>query len=93
MDIFQIQRLSFDDQINNFQKTKEAITAKLGEAAASKHFNEAMHFIGIGNALTFAKVFYFTLTLIVLNVKDLNSPYTAFMQEVMTMSTISCNPS
>jgi len=45
----QIQRLTFDDQIKSFKKTKEAITAKLGEAAANKHFNDATYFIGIGN--------------------------------------------
>ncbi|XP_057441997.1 GDSL esterase/lipase At5g37690 isoform X2 [Lotus japonicus] len=42
-------RLSFDDQINYFKKTKEAITTKVGEEAANKHFNGAMHFIGIGS--------------------------------------------
>ncbi|KAG4955156.1 hypothetical protein JHK87_040750 [Glycine soja] len=44
-----IQRLSFDDQINNFKKTKEVITANIGEAAANKHCNEATYFIGIGS--------------------------------------------
>ncbi|KAH1242351.1 GDSL esterase/lipase [Glycine max] len=44
-----IQRLSFDDHINNFKKTKEVISANIGEAAANKHFNEATYFIGIGN--------------------------------------------
>lgn len=44
----QIQRLSFDDQINYFKKTKEAIEAKIGEDAANKHLNEALYFIGIG---------------------------------------------
>ncbi|KAJ1391146.1 SGNH hydrolase superfamily [Sesbania bispinosa] len=47
--LYFIQRLSFDDQINNFKKTKEAITAKIGEEAANKHCNEAMYFIGIGS--------------------------------------------
>ncbi|KAK7300684.1 hypothetical protein RJT34_11532 [Clitoria ternatea] len=47
--LYFIQRLSFDDQINNFKRTKEAITGKIGEAAANKHCNEAMYFIGIGS--------------------------------------------
>ncbi|WJX63902.1 hypothetical protein P8452_48734 [Trifolium repens] len=47
--LYFIQRLTFDDQINCFKKTKGVITAKLGEAAANKHFNEAMYFIGLGS--------------------------------------------
>lgn len=47
--LYFIQRFTFDDQINNFKKTKEAITAKIGEEAANKHTNEAMYFIGIGS--------------------------------------------
>ncbi|XP_021895942.1 GDSL esterase/lipase At5g37690 isoform X2 [Carica papaya] len=47
--LYFIQRLSFDDQINYFKKTKEAIEAKIGEDAANKHLNEALYFIGIGS--------------------------------------------
>ncbi|XP_061374661.1 GDSL esterase/lipase At5g37690 [Gastrolobium bilobum] len=47
--LYFIQRLSFDDQINYFKKTKEAITVKVGEAVANKHCNEAMYLIGIGS--------------------------------------------
>lgn len=51
INIFQIQKLSFDDQLNSFKKTKDAIITKLGEAAANEHFNGAMYFVGIGNIL------------------------------------------
>ncbi|GMI73933.1 hypothetical protein like AT5G37690 [Hibiscus trionum] len=44
-----IQRLTFDDQINYFKKTKERIRAKIGEAAANKLCNEATYFVGIGS--------------------------------------------
>ncbi|XP_057972656.1 GDSL esterase/lipase At5g37690 [Malania oleifera] len=47
--LYFIQRLSFDDQINNFNKTKAAITTKIGEQAANKLCNEATYFIGIGS--------------------------------------------
>ncbi|XP_027941502.1 GDSL esterase/lipase At5g37690 isoform X1 [Vigna unguiculata] len=47
--LYFIQRLSFDDQIKNFKKTKEVITANIREVAANKHFNEATFFIGIGS--------------------------------------------
>ncbi|XP_052196772.1 GDSL esterase/lipase At5g37690 [Diospyros lotus] len=47
--VYFIQRLSFDDQIKNFEKTKEAIKAKIGGEAAEKLCNEAMYFIGIGS--------------------------------------------
>ncbi|KAG5052931.1 hypothetical protein JHK87_005129 [Glycine soja] len=47
--LYFIERLSFDDQINNFKKTKEVISANIGEAAANKHCNEATYFIGIGS--------------------------------------------
>lgn len=59
LNIFQIQKLSFDDQINSFKKTKDAIITKLGEAAATKHFNEAMYFVGIGNTCSVQKVLLF----------------------------------
>ncbi|KAL9427806.1 hypothetical protein AB3S75_029901 [Citrus x aurantiifolia] len=44
-----IQRLSFDDQINYFKKTKETIRSKIGEDAANKLCSEAMYFVGIGS--------------------------------------------
>jgi len=44
----QIQRLTFNDQINCFKKTKEVIRAKIGDGAANKHVNDAMYFIGLG---------------------------------------------
>ncbi|XP_059643712.1 GDSL esterase/lipase At5g37690 [Cornus florida] len=47
--LYFIQRLSFDDQINNFNKTKETIKTKLGGEAANKFCNEAVYFIGIGS--------------------------------------------
>ncbi|XP_057725654.1 GDSL esterase/lipase At5g37690 isoform X1 [Arachis stenosperma] len=47
--LYFIQRLSFDDQINSFKRTKDVITARVGEAAAIKHCNDAMYFIGIGS--------------------------------------------
>jgi len=47
--LYFIQRLSFDDQINYFAKTKETIKTKIGEVAANKLCNEATYFIGIGS--------------------------------------------
>lgn len=47
--LYFIQRLTFDDQINAFDKTNQAVKAKLGGAAADKLFNEAVFFIGIGS--------------------------------------------
>ncbi|XP_059452029.1 GDSL esterase/lipase At5g37690 isoform X1 [Corylus avellana] len=47
--LYFIQRLSFDDQINYFAKSKETIKTKIGEVAANKLCNEAMYFIGIGS--------------------------------------------
>lgn len=47
--LYFIQRLTFDDQINYFAKTKETIRTKVGEVAANKLCNEAMFFIGIGS--------------------------------------------
>ncbi|KAH7861586.1 hypothetical protein Vadar_028046 [Vaccinium darrowii] len=48
--LYFIERLSFDDQIKNFAKTREAIKMKLGgDQAAEKFCNEAMYFIGIGS--------------------------------------------
>ncbi|KAJ4706877.1 GDSL esterase/lipase family [Melia azedarach] len=47
--LYFIQRLSFDDQINYFKKTKEQIKGKIGEEAANKLCNEAMYFVGLGS--------------------------------------------
>ncbi|PHT99686.1 GDSL esterase/lipase [Capsicum chinense] len=47
--LYFIQRMTFDDQINSFEKTKEAIKAKIGQEAAEKHVNEAVYFIGMGS--------------------------------------------
>ncbi|KAF2300507.1 hypothetical protein GH714_013867 [Hevea brasiliensis] len=47
--LYFIQRLSFDDQIDCFNKTKEVIKTKIGDAATNKHVNEALYFIGIGS--------------------------------------------
>ncbi|KAF8017170.1 hypothetical protein BT93_H2379 [Corymbia citriodora subsp. variegata] len=47
--LYFIQRLSFDDQINYFNKTKDAIVAKLGAEAANKFCNKALYFIGLGS--------------------------------------------
>ncbi|XVF71390.1 hypothetical protein PTKIN_Ptkin12aG0033700 [Pterospermum kingtungense] len=44
-----IQRMTFDDQINYFKRTKENIRAKIGEEAAKKLCNEATYFIGMGS--------------------------------------------
>ncbi|KAL3596793.1 hypothetical protein D5086_008430 [Populus alba] len=53
--LYFIQRLSFDDQIDCFKKTKESITTKIGEDAANKLCNEAMFFIGIGRLVFTSK--------------------------------------
>ncbi|XP_010528545.1 PREDICTED: GDSL esterase/lipase At5g37690 [Tarenaya hassleriana] len=47
--LYFIQRMTFDDQINYFKKTKEIIRSKIGDTAANKHVNDAMFFIGIGS--------------------------------------------
>ncbi|XP_019185420.1 PREDICTED: GDSL esterase/lipase At5g37690-like [Ipomoea nil] len=47
--LYFVQRLTFDDQISYFEKTKEAIKARLGDEAAEKHCNEALYFVGIGS--------------------------------------------
>ncbi|CAI9111369.1 OLC1v1011582C1 [Oldenlandia corymbosa var. corymbosa] len=47
--LYFIERLSFDDQINLFKKTKEAIKNKIGEESANKLCNEAFYFIGLGS--------------------------------------------
>lgn len=44
----QIQRLSFDDQINYFETAKHTMRAKIGEKAANKLCNEATYLVGIG---------------------------------------------
>lgn len=50
--VLQIQRLTFDDQINYFKNTKERIRANIGAQAANKLCNEATYFIGIGKLET-----------------------------------------
>ncbi|WCJ25210.1 GDSL esterase/lipase At5g37690 [Euphorbia peplus] len=47
--IYFIQKLSFDDQINYFNITKQVITSKLGAAAANRHCNKALYFVGLGS--------------------------------------------
>ncbi|GMY24848.1 GDSL esterase/lipase At5g37690 [Fagus crenata] len=47
--LYFIQRLSFDDQIDNFEKAKETMKKKIGEVAANRLCNEALFFIGIGS--------------------------------------------
>ncbi|GMN28464.1 hypothetical protein TIFTF001_002067 [Ficus carica] len=47
--LYFIQRMTFDDQIRNFNKTREAMKSKIGVEAATKLCNEAMFFIGIGS--------------------------------------------
>lgn len=47
--LYFIQRMTFDDQIKSFEKTKEAIKAKIGQEAAEKHVNQAVYFIGMGS--------------------------------------------
>lgn len=47
--LYFIQRLTFEDQINCFKKTKDTIMAKIGENAANKLSNEALYFVGIGS--------------------------------------------
>ncbi|XP_051140882.1 GDSL esterase/lipase At5g37690 [Andrographis paniculata] len=44
-----IERLTFDDQINNFAKTKVWMKNKIGEEEANKLCNEALYFVGIGS--------------------------------------------
>ena len=46
--MLQIQKLSFGDQIDNFNKTKEGMKQKIGSEAAEKLCSEAIFFIGIG---------------------------------------------
>ncbi|XP_062104864.1 GDSL esterase/lipase At5g37690 [Humulus lupulus] len=47
--LYFIQRLTFDDQIQYFQKTREVIKSKIGVVNATKLCNEALYFIGIGS--------------------------------------------
>ncbi|KAK4417074.1 GDSL esterase/lipase [Sesamum alatum] len=47
--LYFIERLSFDDQIKNFETTKQRMKAKIGDEAANKTCNEAVYFIGIGS--------------------------------------------
>ncbi|KAI5648079.1 hypothetical protein M9H77_34084 [Catharanthus roseus] len=47
--LYFIERLSFHDQINCFEKTKDAMKNKIGAEAANKLCNQALYFIGIGS--------------------------------------------
>ncbi|CAM8916884.1 unnamed protein product [Rhodiola kirilowii] len=47
--LYFVQRLSFDDQIKNFAKTKVTIKAKIGENATTALLNQAIYFIGMGS--------------------------------------------
>ncbi|KAK1262988.1 GDSL esterase/lipase [Acorus gramineus] len=47
--LYFIEKLSFDDQITCFEKTKEAIKAKIGKEASNKLCNRALYFIGMGS--------------------------------------------
>ncbi|KAK6150314.1 hypothetical protein DH2020_015246 [Rehmannia glutinosa] len=47
--LYFIERLSFDDQIKNFEATKQSMKTKIGDEAANKLCNEAVYFIGIGS--------------------------------------------
>ncbi|KAJ0987226.1 hypothetical protein J5N97_005582 [Dioscorea zingiberensis] len=44
-----LQKLSFDDQITCFEKTKIAISSKIGNKAAEQLTNQAVYFIGLGS--------------------------------------------
>lgn len=48
----QVQKLSFDDQIICFQKTKDVITLKIGEKPSEKLCNEALFLVGLGIHMT-----------------------------------------
>ncbi|KAG6399819.1 hypothetical protein SASPL_141304 [Salvia splendens] len=47
--LYFIERLSLDDQIDKFERTKLQMRAKIGDEAANKLCNEAVYFIGIGS--------------------------------------------
>ncbi|XP_030506852.2 GDSL esterase/lipase At5g37690 [Cannabis sativa] len=47
--LYFIQRLTFDDQIQYFQKTRDVMRFKIGVENATKLCNEALYFIGIGS--------------------------------------------
>ncbi|KAK4493198.1 hypothetical protein RD792_017940 [Penstemon davidsonii] len=53
--LYFIQTLSFHEQINKFQRTKESIKAKIGEGEANKLCNEAVYIIGIEALPTWCK--------------------------------------
>lgn len=44
----QVQYLSFDAQIDAYEKVNEGVKAKIGDAAAKKLSNEALFLIGLG---------------------------------------------
>lgn len=54
----QLQYLSFDAQIDAFEKVKEGIKAKIGAAGAEKLSNEALYLIGLGIQNLFFIHFY-----------------------------------
>ncbi|KAM1715249.1 hypothetical protein ACFX12_025757 [Malus domestica] len=47
--LYFIQRLSLDDQIQDFKKTTDVIKAKIGAQAAAKLCKDAVYFIGLGS--------------------------------------------
>ncbi|KAJ4973667.1 hypothetical protein NE237_006841 [Protea cynaroides] len=47
--VYFIQRLSFDDQINCFEKTKVRIKNRIGEKATEQLLNNAIYLIGLGS--------------------------------------------
>jgi hypothetical protein len=48
----QVQYLSFDTQISCFEKTREAIKLRIGEAEAEKLCNDALYLIGLGKEVS-----------------------------------------
>jgi hypothetical protein len=46
---FQVQYLSFDNQISSFEQIKNAMIAKIGKKAAEETVNGAIFQIGHGN--------------------------------------------
>ncbi|KAJ3694835.1 hypothetical protein LUZ60_000212 [Juncus effusus] len=47
--LYFVQYMSFDSQIDCFEKTKEAIKAKIGDKAAEKLSNEALYLVALGS--------------------------------------------
>lgn len=44
-----IEKIPFDQQLDNFQATKEALTKKIGAVAVENFLNEAIYFVVIGS--------------------------------------------